>query len=38
MQQFGGAEDVADCVAFLLSERACYITDQSIAVDGGLQP
>ncbi|MGR3322501.1 MAG: SDR family NAD(P)-dependent oxidoreductase [Sagittula sp.] len=37
MQAFGAAEDVADCVAFLMSPRARYITGQSIAVDGGLQ-
>ena len=37
MQSFGAADDVGDCVAFLLSDRARYITGQSIAVDGGLQ-
>lgn len=37
MKRFGAAEDVANCVAFLCSDRAGYITGQSIAVDGGLQ-
>lgn len=37
LKRFGAAEDVADCVAFLCSARAGYITGQSIAVDGGLQ-
>jgi NAD(P)-dependent dehydrogenase (short-subunit alcohol dehydrogenase family) len=33
--RFGQATDVAATVAFLLSERASYITGQSLAVDGG---
>jgi NAD(P)-dependent dehydrogenase (short-subunit alcohol dehydrogenase family) len=37
MKRFGTAEDVADAVVFLLSDRAKYITGQSLAVDGGLQ-
>lgn len=37
LKRFGQASDVADCVAFLCSDRAGYITGQSIAVDGGLQ-
>ena len=32
----GLAEDVAEAVVFLASERAAYITGQVIAVDGGL--
>lgn len=37
LKRFGSADDVANCVAFLCSDRASYITGQSIAVDGGLQ-
>ncbi len=32
----GLAQDVAEVVVFLASERASYITGQVIAVDGGL--
>jgi 3-oxoacyl-[acyl-carrier protein] reductase len=34
--RFGAAEDVADAVAFLISDRAAYITGQVLAVNGGL--
>ncbi|MEC3909104.1 SDR family oxidoreductase [Sphingobium sp. CR2-8] len=37
MKKFGTAKDVADAVAFLLSDKGKYITGQSLAVDGGLQ-
>ncbi|MHC0430274.1 SDR family NAD(P)-dependent oxidoreductase [Streptomyces sp. O3] len=32
----GAADDVADTVAFLLSDRSAYITGQEFVVDGGL--
>jgi 3-oxoacyl-[acyl-carrier protein] reductase len=35
MGRFGKPEEFAAAVAFLASERAAYITGQSIAVDGG---
>jgi len=34
--RFGSPEDIAGAVAFLLSEKARYITGQKLAVDGGL--
>lgn len=36
MQRFGEAEEVADVVAFLASERASYITGEVINITGGL--
>ena len=36
LKRFGKAEDVAELVAFLVSERAGYITAQVISIDGGV--
>jgi len=36
LQRIGDVEDVAHCVAFLLSDEAQYITGEIIQVDGGL--
>jgi len=36
LKRFGAPEDVANLVAFLVSEQASYITAQIIGVDGGL--
>jgi NAD(P)-dependent dehydrogenase (short-subunit alcohol dehydrogenase family) len=36
LKRFGDGADIADAVAFLASERATYITGQTIIVDGGL--
>jgi NAD(P)-dependent dehydrogenase (short-subunit alcohol dehydrogenase family) len=35
LRQFGTSEDIAEAVAFLASERARYITGQTLIVDGG---
>ena len=34
--RLGSAQDVADAVAFLASDKASYITGQILAVNGGL--
>ena len=34
--RFGRAEEVADLVAFLISEKASYITGEVISINGGL--
>ena len=36
LQRAGSAEEVADLVAFLASERAAYITGQAIPINGGM--
>lgn len=36
LKRFGKVEDVAETVAFLASEKAAYITGQTIHVDGGM--
>ncbi|MCG8653203.1 MAG: SDR family oxidoreductase [Pirellulales bacterium] len=36
LHRLGEAEEVADAVAFLLSDRASYITGQTLVVDGGV--
>lgn len=35
LQRFGQGEDIAEAVAFLASDRARYITGQTLIVDGG---
>ncbi len=37
MGRFGGSEEVAALVSFLVSEAASYITGQVITIDGGLR-
>ena len=36
MQRYGTAEEIAETIAFLVSDAAGYITGQSLRVDGGL--
>ncbi|MDL2279321.1 3-oxoacyl-[acyl-carrier-protein] reductase [Desulfovibrio sp. OttesenSCG-928-G11] len=36
LKRFGSAEDVAEAVAFLASDKAAYITGQVLAVNGGM--
>lgn len=37
LKRFGAAEDIANAISFLLSDKARYVTGQSLAVDGGMQ-
>ena len=34
--RWGSAQNVADCVAWLASDKADYVTGQVIRVDGGM--
>ncbi|PPR78528.1 MAG: 3-oxoacyl-[acyl-carrier-protein] reductase FabG [Alphaproteobacteria bacterium MarineAlpha2_Bin1] len=36
MGRFGKPEDIANCVAFLVSDESCYITGQTIHINGGM--
>ena len=35
MRRFGEPSEVADCVAFLASDAASYITGEIVVIDGG---
>jgi 3-oxoacyl-[acyl-carrier protein] reductase len=37
LRKFGEPADIANAVSFLISDKAKYITGQTIAVDGGMQ-
>ena len=36
LQRLGGVDDVAACVAFLVSPAAAYVTGETLSVNGGL--
>ena len=36
MERYGKVEEIAETVAFLLSDGAGYITGQNLRVDGGI--
>jgi 3-oxoacyl-[acyl-carrier protein] reductase len=36
LKRFGDAKDVAEAVAFLLSDQASYITGTTLRVNGGM--
>ena len=36
MGRFGSADEVADLVAFLASDKAAYITGEIISINGGI--
>ena len=35
LKRLGNAEDIADCVLYLMSDNAGWVTGQIISVDGG---
>jgi 3-oxoacyl-[acyl-carrier protein] reductase len=37
LKRAGQADEVAELICFLLSDKACYITGQIIAIDGGIK-